>query len=195
MNRQLPVLALVVSALLNALPLAAQEEPTFVSQMNVARRNLAAIDSALAKQERELSRYLEVLFKLQDGARQLAKAAPMTGRDAALDSVEEARAIAETDPEMGPLVFETLDRCRIEVEKNVIGESGPAAAARYLREILKLEEEANGRFSFFVNQVDQYQTLIRGIESGANQHLLVASQALARLYVLHSFALSTRDEH
>lgn len=174
-------------------PLVAQEEPSFVHLMKAIRQNLELVERELARDEMELARYLQVLEKLQGGARDLAREAPMTGRDNALEAVEEARAIAEREPELDSLVFETLDRCRVEVERNVIGESGPSAAARFLAETLKLEQWANARFQSFVSACEYFKRVTTGIEDSANAHFLKSSQALERLYVLHAAALRARE--
>ena len=112
------------------------------------------------------------------------------GRDNAL---EEARAIAEQGPELDSLVFETLDKCRFEAERDTIGESGPSAAARFLAEALKLEQWVNARFQSFVSAGEHFKRVTTGIEDSANRHLLRASQALERLYVLRAAALRTRE--
>ncbi len=193
MFRTLFVAATLCAMLAATTPLSAQDEPSFLELVKGIRDRLELVERGLSQDEVALTRYLRILEKLQSGARSLAQDAPMTRRDAAMKTVEESRAIAEEDPELESVVFETLDRCQVEAERDVIGESGPAAAARFLAETLKLEQFANDQFQRFLGECEQFKRLASGIEERANAHFTSSSQALQRLYILHAAALRARE--
>ncbi len=195
MNRNALVLAAGLSFLLLAPsgPLVAQEELNFSQVAKGVREGLTRLDRELSDREVELGRHLEVLGKLTEGAGELARSAPMTGRDAALEAIEEARELAAIEPPLDDEVFAVLERCRAEVAHSVFGETGPGAAARFLAQVLKLEESTNGKLRKLILDVGVLRQIDDLIDMSSNAHIAKSSQSLDRLYLQHAVGLALRE--
>jgi hypothetical protein len=195
MNCKALVLAAGLSLVTHAAcsPLVAQEELSFSQEARGVREGLMRLERQLNDREVELGRHLEILDQLTEGAGELARSAPRTGRDAALAAIEAARELAAIEPPLDGEVFAILDRCRAEVEHSVFGETGPGAAARLLARVLVLEESANESLRRLLVDVGVFRQIDDLIDMGANAHLAKSSQALDRLYRLHAVGLALRE--
>ena len=195
MNRHALALAAGLSCLplAGSSPLVAQEEPSFSQEAKGLREGLTRLDRQLNDREVELGRHFEILDKLTEGAGTLARSAPMTGRDAALEAIEAARELAAIEPPLGVEVFAVLERCRAEVEHGVFGETGAGAAARLLAQVLALEESTNESLRQLLVDVGVFRQIDSLIAMSSNAHLAKSSQALDRLYRLHAVGLALRE--
>ncbi len=189
MNRSL---APAVALLLAAAPIAAQEEPSVIDLYREIRERFELLNLDLRERENELTRRLQLLERLTRGARELAESAPATGRDAARHGIEEAQAIAEKEPPLDREVFRALDRAEAELGRSVLGESPAATAARFLGEVLPIEQGLATDLQGYLIEVQMIRRLADEVDGDATKHLADGVFALQRLYAVHAAAIAAR---
>lgn len=188
-----PIARLTALLLFAAAGLAAQDEPGIQEQALEIRDRLHSIGRQLHERETELRRRIALLERLARGAEELGAAAPMTGRDAARRSVEEARAIAEQEPPLDRGVFQSLDRAEAALDRALPGDVGGTAAARFLGEVLAIEQSTTDAVRRFLFDTQSVRSLLDGIGRETEQELDRVAEALQRLFLVHAAALRARS--
>jgi len=184
-----------VASIILGIPAAApaQEERSFQQLAHEAGVLFQTMQRELDLRQKELERLTEMLEKLGEATTSLYRDPPMTRRDAALAAVEAARALAVQEPALDERVLEILDRCEAEAGRDLTGERGSEAAARFLTESIALEAEANDRVRKFLADVDSLGRASDGVSMRARFFASQATRALDRLLAQRAVALSEGD--
>ncbi len=173
--------------------LSAQEEPNLLELTQEIRDRLQTIERLMRARELELTRRVVMLERLTRGAQALGDQQPMTGRDAARHALVEAREIAEREPLLDRGVFQMLDRAEAALDRIVVGDTGGAVAARFLSEVLTLEQTTTDDVSSYLLDLRNLRRLTEGIDRSADQRLDQGTEALQRLFLVHAAALRARE--
>lgn len=171
----------------------AQEEQSFQQLAQEAGVLFQAMQRQLDLRQKELGRLAEILEKLGEATTSLYRDPPMTRRDTALAAVEGARALAAQEPALDERVLEILDRCEAEAGRDLTGERGSEAAARFLTESIVLEAETNDRVRKFLADADSLGRASDGVTLRARFYTSQATRTLDRLLAQRAVALSERD--
>jgi hypothetical protein len=173
--------------------LSAQDEPGLLELTQEIRDRLQAIGRLMRARELELTRRVVMLERLTRGAQALGDQQPMIGHDAARHGLAAAREIAEQEPLLDRGVFQMLDRAEAALDRIVVGDTGGAVAARFLSEVLTLEQATTDEVGSYLLDLGNLRRLTDGIDRSADQDLEQATQALQRLFLVHAAALRARE--
>ncbi|MEO8276722.1 MAG: hypothetical protein ABI639_10920 [Thermoanaerobaculia bacterium] len=139
-------LAIVFALLLSGavFPLPAQEERTLFDLIKASKAQLEEMEHLLQQQRVRVNRLLVMTRILVRDNEGLRPDGPATARGRVQQAIDKAREFASAESPLGEEVFAVLDQCQAEFDRNVIGESQEAFAARFSAAVRPLGEQALG---------------------------------------------------